>query len=384
MASLVEVLENRLDDALKGIDTILARNPNFRLAQMIRGDLLLARAQPIATLGNTSKAPSATLDDLRDEAKVRLDRYLNSPPLDLAPRHVLVMSAQQRFALVVDTSRSRLYVYRNDNGEPRYVTDYYVSSGKNGGDKLREGDQKTPVGVYQIVANLSKAGLTDFYGPGAFPLSYPNEWDKREGRDGHGIWLHGTPSDTYSRPPRASNGCVVLTNADLLDVAQYVRIGVTPVIIGTHAEWVEPQQWQSRRDEILASIERWRLDWESVDTERYLGNYGKTFSAEGRNLAAWSFQKRAVNAAKTSIKVSLDNLSVYEYPGAENMVVVDFDQDYKSNNLSNQVKKRQYWLRENDTWRIVYEGSVEPSQPVAQKQSLHKRASARRTRTKRS
>ena len=385
VASLVEVIESRVDDALKSIDTILVKNPNFRLAQMIKGDLLLARMQPISTLGNTSKATSETLDDMRQEARVRLDRYLNSPPFHLAPRHIVVMSPEQPYALVIDTTRSRLFVYQNDKGEPRYVTDYYISSGKNGGDKLREGDQKTPVGVYQIVANLSKSMLTDFYGPSAFPLSYPNEWDRREGRDGYGIWLHGTPSDTYSRPPRASNGCVVLTNEDLLDVAKYVSIGTTPVVISNRLDWVEPDEWRAQREEILSAIEQWRHDWESLDVDRYLANYGKTFNAEGKNLAAWSAQKHAVNAGKTFIKVAISNLSVYSYPGLDNMVVVDFDQDYKSNNLNNQVKKRQYWLHDDNRWQIVYEGSPEVlHQTVARKHPANKRASAKRTVTRRS
>src|SRR3546814_8483534 len=56
-----------------------------------------------------------------------------------------------------------------------------------------------------ICAKLTRK-LPDFYGDGAYPLNYPNEWDKHEGRKGYGIWLHGTPSTTYSRPPRASDG----------------------------------------------------------------------------------------------------------------------------------------------------------------------------------
>jgi hypothetical protein len=39
-------------------------------------------------------------------------------------------------------------------------------------------------------------------------------------------------------------------------------------------------------------------------------------------------------------------------------VSVTFDQDYRSNNLSNTVKKRKYWLREPGGWRIVYEGAA--------------------------
>ncbi|MBA2689839.1 MAG: L,D-transpeptidase family protein [Burkholderiales bacterium] len=357
--SLLDVVKSRPDKALQGIDAILVKNPNFRLAHLIKGDLLLARAQPISTLGNTSAAKFASVDDLRQEARVRVDRYLNSPPLDLAPRHILQMSADQPYALVVDTTRSRLYVYRNHNGEPRYLTDYYISSGKNGAQKLREGDQKTPTGVYQVVANLAKSTLTDFYGPGAFPLSYPNEWDKREGRNGSGIWLHGTPSDTYSRAPRASNGCVVLSNGDLIDLAKYVNIGGTPVIISTRAEWVNPAAWQAQRQQLLSALEQWRRDWESRDIERYLSHYDPRFAADGKDLNLWSAQKRTVNSGKTFINVTLSNVSIFSYPGAEDMAVVTFDQSYNSNNLGNDMKKRQYWLRDKNRWRIVYEGSAE-------------------------
>jgi hypothetical protein len=40
------------------------------------------------------------------------------------------------------------------------------------------------------------------------------------------------------------------------------------------------------------------------------------------------------------------------------MVVVTFDQDYRSNNLSNVMKKRQYWMKEDGAWKIVYEGGA--------------------------
>src|SRR6267378_925842 len=116
-------------------------------------------------------------------------------------------------------------------GKPRFVADYYVSSGKNGPLKVREGDEKTPIGVYHVTASLPREELSDFYGSGAFPINYPNEWYRIQGRNGHGIWLHGTPSNTYSRPPRSSNGCVVLANSDLDALAGKLQIGVTPVII---------------------------------------------------------------------------------------------------------------------------------------------------------
>ena len=95
---------------------------------------------------------------------------------------------------MVDSRRSRLYVFANAHGRPQLIADYYVTLGKNGIEKTREGDQKTPIGVYHVTANLPRKKLTDFYGAGAFPINYPNEWDERQGRNGHGIWLHGMPS----------------------------------------------------------------------------------------------------------------------------------------------------------------------------------------------
>jgi len=40
-------------------------------------------------------------------------------------------------------------------------------------------------------------------------------------------------------------------------------------------------------------------------------------------------------------------------PGDENLAAVPFDQDYTSSNISNNMRKRQYWQREHGVWRIV-------------------------------
>ena len=355
--SLIDIQNNRLDVALKQINTLLSISPNFRLAHLIRGDLLMARTRAIATLGNTP-GPANQLSDLRDEARVRLQHYLDPAPLDLVPEYLLQLDPNQRNAIVVDTNKSRLYLYKNDNGAPRYVADYYITSGKNGAEKLKEGDHRTPTGVYFVVANLPKAKLSDFYGEGAFPINYPNEWDKRLGKNGHGIWLHGVPSNTYSRPPRASSGCVVLANEDLKSVEKFLQVGHTPVIISNDIAWIDRKAWKNQRDAIDRDIDAWRRDWESLNTERYLSHYAPQFSNGEQSLAAWAAQKRAVNASKTLVKVKLSNISVFRYPGKENMAVVTFDQDYRSNNLSNQMHKRQYWMQYGATWKIVFEGAA--------------------------
>ncbi|MBU0623134.1 MAG: L,D-transpeptidase family protein [Gammaproteobacteria bacterium] len=354
--SLQAVRNNRLDLAMNEVDSLLRTNPNFKLAQLVRGDLLLARSRPISDFGNAPNAPRERVQDLRDEAIARLQRVQQQQPIAV-PKYLWQLSPKQRYAVVVDTSLSTLYLYENVGGEPRYVADFYISVGKKGADKLTEGDQKTPLGVYFVNQHLTKKQLTDFYGSGAYPISYPNEWDKRQGRNGHGIWLHGTPSDTYSRPPLASNGCVVLANDDLDHLGKHVQVGVTPVIITRNMAWSDDADRQDR-SELLQAIEQWRNDWSRRDTERYLSHYSQDFSAGNMDLAAFAQQKRLVNSGKTWIKVGVSNLSVFPYPSQPDLVVVNFDQDYDSNNLSNRMHKRQYWMKRDGRWQIVYEGAA--------------------------
>ena len=355
--SLQAINDNRLDIALSEVDSLLRFNPNFRLAQLVKGDLLMARAGAIDKFGSASNAPHDQIDDLRDEARIRLQRVLSRSDTVHTPRFLWKLDAAQKYALVVDTSRATLFVYQNVDGEPRYVTDFYVTIGKLGTDKVSEGDQRTPLGVYFVEADLPKNKLADLYGIAAYPLSYPNEWDKKNNRSGSGIWLHGTPSNTYSRPPRASNGCVVLANDDLEKLAHYLQVGITPVVITNRMDWLTEQDVRER-NVLLEEIEQWRRDWSSLDTSAYLGHYSRDFSSEGMDYQSWSKRKQLVNSAKSWIKVGISNLSVFTYPEQAGLVVVDFEQDYDSSNLSNRMKKRQYWIKNNDRWQIIYEGGA--------------------------
>ena len=360
LSGVVAAIEaNQLNLALQRVEALIAAHPNFRLAHLIRGDLLLARSRPLATFGNVMKTvPQEKVDDLRAEALVRLRALRDRPESDRLPRSILQLHAGQKHALLVDSRRSRLYVFENVDGHPHFVADYYVTLGKRGIDKTREGDQKTPIGVYHVTANLPRQKLSDFYGAGAYPINYPNEWDRRQGRNGYGIWVHGTPPDTYSRPPRASDGCIVLANPDLLSVGRFMQVGMTPVIIAEEVEWADAAAVQAERTSLAQALEQWRLDWESRDTERYLGNYSQGFSSGGQDLAAWAAHKRAVNAGKAWIRVGLAQVSMLRYPNQANIVVVTFAQDYRSSNLANTVRKIQYWQKEDGRWRILYEGSA--------------------------
>ena len=252
---------------------------------------------------------------------------------------------------------SRLFIYENRGGVPVLIKDFYATTGKRGAFKQTEGDKRTPIGVYKVTSYIPDDRLPDLYGVGAYPINYPNEWDKRHGKTGHGIWLHGTPTDTYSRPPRASEGCVALSNPDFINIQPYVDTGSTSVIIADKVEWLDRKTWDARREAYLRLVKGWQQDWQSMNTARYLSHYSRKFHAKSYNYQRFARHKLRVARNKKFIKVNVNNLNIYRYPGVKDMLVMEFDQGYHSNNYNSTSRKRQYWKKEADnTWRIIYEG----------------------------
>jgi murein L,D-transpeptidase YafK len=359
--TLQDIRASRLDDALREVDRVISIRPDFKLAHLIRGDLLMARAKPLSGLGSHSRASGQSLTDLRDEARMRLMRYIDQPDPDLLPRQILRLAPAQKYALLADAGRARLYLFENVNGEPRLLRDYYMTIGRNGTDKRIEGDKKTPVGVYLVTEQLSRNKLTDFYGAGAFPLNYPNDWDQARGRGGHGIWLHGVPSDTYSRPPRSSDGCVVVSNPDLKEISRWVQVGITPVVIADRTDWVDRATWQQSRDELLATLTEWKSAWEGRDPDRFLDHYASSMTTgDGR---AWASTKRRNILDKSWIKVQLQDVSLFLYPGG-NMAYTEFTQRYDSDKLAGVSQKRLYWRQEAGQWRIALEKAIDTPSPT--------------------
>jgi histidinol-phosphate/aromatic aminotransferase/cobyric acid decarboxylase-like protein len=150
---------------------------------------------------------------------------------------------------------------------------------------------------------------------------------------------------------------VVLSNDDLVRLGKQIEIGHTPVIITNQMIWNSDSDL-AERNELLKSLEQWRSDWSSLNTEAYLSHYAQDFSAAGIPLSTFAQQKRLVNSGKSWIKVKVSSLSLFPYPNQPNLVVVNFEQDYDSNNLSNRMKKRQYWIKRDNRWQIIYEGAA--------------------------
>ena len=362
----------KLDQALDVLDGLIKKVPDFQLAYLLKGDLLLSKFGDTNNLGQTTLLASiiSKLDNgkkiqlnfLREEAQLRLRALFKNKKTKVWPRQILALGESVKKALLIDKSANRLYVYKRlKSGElVEEANDYYITTGKLVGDKVEKGDLRTPEGVYFVTSWISPNKLPDKYGVGAFPVNYPNELDKRNGKTGYGIWLHGTDKGSYSRPPRDSEGCVVLTNIDLSSLKSEIKPGITPVVITNKVEWINYSAWQQERQDILQAVENWRLDWESMDVNKYLSHYENNFWSATHNLKSWSARKRLLAKNKTYQSVGFSNLSVLVYPkklkNKKQIAVVRLQQNYKSNNFKSKMYKRLYLTKIDKNWKILYEG----------------------------
>ncbi len=150
----------------------------------------------------------------------------------------------------------------------------------------------------------------------------------------------------------------MLSNPDLEALRSILKNGNTPVIIAGGTQLASEAELTEQKESLLREIASWRQAWESQDTERYLDFYSKDFFTKERDFKRWAEEKRRVQARKVPAEITLSNISMFRYPSDEkSMVVVNYEQEYKSNNLDDRMRKRQYWVLENKRWKILYEGA---------------------------
>lgn len=355
------IQSGQLKAALAQADQHLEKFPQSRIVHLLKADVLHALTSPLPQPGvGFEPKHAAELAGLTHQIK---NRWAHAEQRDDKPHtHIpasLVDMGQHEHVIVADMSVGRLYLYKNENGQPRLVRDYYLSVGADGYGKQVEGDNKTPVGVYSIYRHIRGNKLPDLYGSGAFPVNYPNRFDRYLKRTGYGIWLHGTPSNTYARSPWASEGCFVLSNNDLKDISQYIDIeDRTPVILSDAITWVTLSELNTVKQQALTVLSTWKADWESLNTDAYLSHYSQdNFNFGSKDYQRWANRKKETNRGKTFVQLDLELQSLFMYPGETDMFVVKYKQRYLSNNYSGETQKEQYWKR-NDSgqWQIIYEG----------------------------
>ena len=133
--------------------------------------------------------------------------------------------------------------------------------------------------------------------------------------------------------------------------------GGTPVVIEDGVRLVSRASLAAERDALERAVESWRSDWQRRDVERYLAHYAAGFASdEGWDRARWVQHKSRVIAARSSIEVGVDGLSIQR--SGDDVAVVSFEQRYRSDAVDGTMHKRQYWVREQGAWRIAWEGDA--------------------------
>jgi len=138
---------------------------------------------------------------------------------------------------------------------------------------------------------------------------------------------------------------------------QYLSVGYTPVILTPALQMVSKAAIKEKRQQLLDALEAWRADWQSQQIEPYLTHYAESFSSLKKNLEQWKAHKTRINKAKNYIGVTLSDISIYEYPGEDDLVQIDFYQAYRSSNYNADGWKRQLWRLQDQQWKIVFEGN---------------------------
>ena len=186
MNALDLISNGKLNQASKIIDELIILAPNFKLAHLIRGDILTAYSMSIDNFGGSAVAINSNkVTELKKEAQRRIKGYLISHKNNKLPKFNILPNKKDKYLIYVDMDSSRLFVFVNYKSKYSYLSDYYVSIGKNGYGKRFEGDKKTPFGTYFLQKKIQRK-LTDFYGDGAYPLNYPNDFDRVNNFTGSG------------------------------------------------------------------------------------------------------------------------------------------------------------------------------------------------------
>ncbi|MFZ4714156.1 MAG: L,D-transpeptidase family protein [Bacteriovoracaceae bacterium] len=264
--------------------------------------------------------------------------------------------------MLVEKSSHKISVYKNTNGIPELVKTYKIATGKFAGNKTNEGDKKTPEGIYQLWDFYSKDKLHKMYnandakifGAGAFPTNYPNIIDSRNGKTGSGIWLHSTDDESRIDKGLDSKGCVVVVDSDLKEIAQYIDLDNTSIVIVHDLFFLNEKKWSDQRKEINELITGWRNAWREENVDAYMEFYHpQEFKDAKGTFQTYKAYKKAVFSNPGKPMVDFFNISILSF---NDYIVVQMEQKYVSNTINDSGKKTLYLKKNhNYEWKIVAE-----------------------------
>lgn len=253
-------------------------------------------------------------------------------------------------AILIEKKNQTLFLYSSKAGEIEIKYKMPCSTGEISGVKQKAGDKKTPEGIYFLKDEYEDQYLSPIYGIKAFPLDYPNLMDKRTGKDGSAIWIHGT---NKVLKPMDSNGCVALENSNILKLAEHIRLDSTPVILVEDLNKTDKETLVKQEQEINLILDQWIKAVESGSYHDYLSFYSDEYLPEIDWWTKWKEIRQNASGHDSGFKIERDQTGIYYH---DSVFVALFDYSATLNKEKLLLGKRKLFLeKKGQVYKIIGE-----------------------------
>ena len=268
------------------------------------------------------------------------------------PEALVAIEKSGDAVLLVDKSSQTLHVYQKRNQRLARVETFACSTGQNDGNKKHRGDRKTPEGIYLFTEVKTGEELPDIYGKMAYPMDYPNPFDRIKGRAGSGIWLHSTDEPIRALLPQKTRGCVVVNDRDIDKLSPRLRLFDTPIIVYDQLEMVPTRQQEELQKEVEGFLSKWQKSWEAKNLREYIQLYSRSFVNGRMDLRGWRKYKRSIFSMTDRISLRLELHHVLRH---KDYLVVTFRQRYQADHHQDDGMKRLFLVWEGRQLHILSE-----------------------------
>ena len=252
--------------------------------------------------------------------------------------------------ILVEKKTQTLFLYASKAHDLFIRFQVPCSTGEVFGIKQKAGDRKTPEGIYFLNDEYEDKYLSPIYGIKAFPTDYPNFIDKRAGKNGSAIWIHGT---NKKLKPMDSNGCIALENSNILKLSDYVKLNSTPVIMVQEIDKTDQATLIKQQKEIILLLDQWVESIEKGSYHDYLSFYSSEYLPDISWWEQWVKIRKEADKLDAGLGVKMDRTGIYYH---NHVFVVLFDYFLTIKNEKLWLGKRKLFLENQDnTYKVIGE-----------------------------
>ncbi len=241
----------------------------------------------------------------------------NPVPADQNALSSILLIPEDGTAIVVDKATQTLFLYtpsdktENPMSAPaQKILTFPCSTGEVAGPKKKQGDKKTPEGIYFLEDEYEDQYLSPVYGTKAFPTDYPNYIDRQQGKNGSAIWIHGTDKPLR---PMTSNGCIALENNNIMALAKKTYLNKTPVIITDQIRECPLEELDAQKKQVQDLIHAWLSTMESASYHEYLACYSSSHMPDMFWWNQWEQLRQRAKEKKQTLFLTTHNMGIYQH-----------------------------------------------------------------------